>query len=124
MLVHGSGNADLTLANIEIVRSSGQKQGKKGRVYGGFYTLAQQDIEKAENYAKMMDGSSPTLYNIKIKNGTKLYQTDRDVTRLSPDTINELVKDGFGVLVGKDPRGHTEWVVIDKDCIASVSKRG
>jgi hypothetical protein len=122
-LVHGSGNPDLKISDIEIVRTSGQKQGKKGRVYGGFYTLAEKDVAKAENYAKMMDGSTPTMYNIKIKQGTKLYQTDRDVTRLSPDTINELTGAGYGIIVGKDPRGHTEWVVIEKDCIQSVSAR-
>ena len=36
-LVHGSGNGNLTLDDIQIVRANGQKQGKKGRVYGGFY---------------------------------------------------------------------------------------
>ena len=119
-LIHGSGNDALTLNDVEIVRTSGQKQGKKGRVYGGFYTLAPKDQDKAENYAKMMDGKA-TLYNVKIKNGTKLYQTDGDVTRLSPETINELVKEGYGIIVGKDPRGHTEWVVIDKACLQSIS---
>lgn len=122
-LVHGSGNADLKIDDVQIVRTSGQKQGKKGRVYGGFYTTSQKDADQAEKYAKMMDGTTPTMYNIKIKAGTKIYETPADVTRLSPETINELTSKGFGILVGKDPRGYTEWVIIDKDCIQSISVR-
>jgi len=122
-LVHGSGNPDMKLDDIQIIRTSGVKQAKKGRIYGGFYTLAQKDAAKAEVYAKMMDGSTPTMYDVKIKQGTKIYQTDRDVTRLNPDAINELTEAGYGIIVGKDPRGHTEWVIVDKDCVQSVSVR-
>lgn len=122
-LIHGSNNSNLSLNDVEIVRSSGQKQGKKGRVYGGFYATSEEDVSQAENYAKMSDGEA-TLYNIKIKNGTKIYQTDSGVTRLSPEEIKEMTDEGYGILVGKDPLGSkTEWVIIDKNCIASISPR-
>ena len=45
-----------------------------------------------------------------------------DITRLSENYINELKKDGVGVVVGKDPRGRTEYAVIDKDAISTVDK--
>ncbi len=34
VIVHGSGNPGMSEQDIQIVRASGQKQGKKGRVYG------------------------------------------------------------------------------------------
>lgn len=122
ILVHGSNKPNLTINDIEIVRTSGQKQGKKGRVYGGFYTTSKQDAGQAEKYAKMMDGGEPTMYNIHIKDGVKIYQTTADVTRLSEVVINELVKEGYGILVGKDPRNYTEWVVVDKNAIQAITK--
>ncbi|QZE12048.1 PLxRFG protein [Klebsiella phage vB_KpnP_ZX1] len=122
-LVHGSGNGNLTLDDIQIVRANGQKQGKKGRVYGGFYGTSEKDSAQAEGYAGMMEGT-PTVYDVKIKPGTKVFQKEGDITRLSENTINDLVSKGYGVVVGTDPRGRTEYAVIDKNAIQQLSKRG
>lgn len=122
-LVHGSGNGNLTLDDIQIVRANGQKQGKKGRVYGGFYGTSEKDSAQAEGYAGMMEGT-PTVYDVKIKPGTKVFQKEGDITRLSESTINDLVSKGYGVVVGTDPRGRTEYAVIDKNAIQQLSKRG
>lgn len=122
-LVHGSGNGNLTLDDIQIVRANGQKQGKKGRVYGGFYGTSEKDSAQAEGYAGMMEGN-PTVYDVKIKPGTKVFQKEGDITRLSENTINDLVSKGYGVVVGTDPRGRTEYAVIDKNAIQQLSKRG
>lgn len=120
ILNHGSNNPNLKLSDIQIVRTSGQKQSKKGRVYGGLYCTAIDDTAQAEHYAKMSDGH-PTTYKIKIKNNVNIYQTDSSVTRLTPQVIDELTNKGYGILVGKDPIGkYTEWVVIDKEAIASI----
>lgn len=122
-LVHGSGNGNLTLDDIQIVRAEGQKQGKKGRVYGGFYGTSEKDSAQAEGYAGMMEGT-PTVYDVKIKPGTKVFQKEGDITRLSESTINDLVSKGYGVVVGTDPRGRTEYAVIDKNAIQGISQRG
>lgn len=122
-LVHGSGNGNLTLNDIQIVRANGQKQGKKGRVYGGFYGTSEKDSAQAEGYAGMMEGT-PTVYDVKIKPGTKVFQKEGDITRLSENTINDLVSKGYGIVVGTDPRGRTEYAVIDKNAIQQLSKRG
>lgn len=122
-LVHGSGNGNLTLDDIQIVRANGQKQGKKGRVYGGFYGTSEKDSAQAEGYAGMMEGT-PTVYDVKIKPGTNVFQKEGDITRLSENTINDLVSKGYGVVVGTDPRGRTEYAVIDKNAIQQLSKRG
>lgn len=122
-LVHGSGNGNLTLDDIQIVRANGQKQGKKGRVYGGFYGTSEKDSAQAEGYAGMMEGT-PTVYDVKIKPGTKVFQKEGDITRLSENTINDLVSKGYGVVVGTDPRGRTEFAVIDKNAIQGISQRG
>lgn len=122
-LVHGSGNGNLTLDDIQIVRAEGQKQGKKGRVYGGFYGTSEKDSAQAEGYAGMMEGT-PSVYDVKIKPGTKIFQKEGDITRLSENTINDLVSKGYGVVVGTDPRGRTEYAVIDKNAIQGISQRG
>lgn len=120
-LVHGSGNPNLTLKDIEIVRT-GQKQAKKGRTYGGLYTHTEGDAALAEGYSRA-EGGSPSLYDVKVKPGTRILNAEGDVTRLSAKRIEELKAQGVGVIVGKDPRGRSEWVVIDKDAIDFVSPR-
>ncbi|MGR6502807.1 LPD38 domain-containing protein [Shewanella sp. Koi 1] len=118
-LLHGSPNPALNIDDIEIVRT-GQKQGKKGRSYGGFYATSEADIEQAQGYASMADGS-PTIHNISIKPNTKVLNKTGDITRLSENYINELTAQGYGLVVGKDPRGRTEYVVIDKNAIKTIS---
>ncbi|EOI3362023.1 LPD38 domain-containing protein [Aeromonas hydrophila] len=123
VIVHGSGNPGMSEQDIQIVRASGQKQGKKGRVYGGFYGTSEQDAHQAQAYADMM-GGTPTLYDVKIKPGTKVLHKQGDITRLSESYINELVSQGYGMVTGTDPRGQTEHVVIDKSAVASMAPRG
>lgn len=121
-IVHGSGNPGMKAEDIQIVRADGQKQGKAGRVYGGFYGTTEQDAAQAEGYAGMM-GGTPTLYDVKVKPGTKVLNKTGDITRLSEAYINELVSQGYGVVTGKDPRGRTEHVVIDKNAIQEIGAR-
>jgi hypothetical protein len=120
-LIHGSTSADLALDNVQIVRE-GQKQGKKGRKYGGFYVSPVSDLEAAEGYARMGEGT-PTIYNVNIREGTKVLQKEGDITRLSEDYIRQLINEGYGLVVGTDPRGRTEYVVIDKNAIESLQTR-
>lgn len=122
-LVHGSGNPALNLDAIQIVRAQGQKQGKQGRVYGGFYATDPQDAHQAQGYADMM-GGTPTLYDVAVRPGTKVLQKKGDITRLKADYIDELVGQGYGLVVGKDPRGRTEYAVIDKSAIAGLAPIG
>lgn len=122
-LVHGSNNPALTLDDIQIIRSGGQKQGKPNRVYGGLYTHAEDDVNLAANYAKMGDGT-PSLYNVQIKPGAKVEDFGTaDVTRLKKERIDELVEQGVGVVKGQNPLGKTEWVVIDKNAIQDFAPR-
>lgn len=121
-IVHGSGNPSMRADDIQIVRTTGQKQGKAGRVYGGFYGTSEADVAQAEGYAGMMGGTS-TVYDVKVKPGTKVLNKTGDVTRLSEKYINELTTQGYGLVVGKDPRGRTEYVVIDKAAIDTVAAR-
>lgn len=123
VIVHGSNSDTMTPESIQIVRTNGQKQGKKGRVYGGFYGTSEMDAAQAEGYAGMGEGT-PTVYNVRIKPGTGVLNKTGDVTRLSESYINELVGQGYGLVVGTDPRGRTEYVVIDKNAIESMRKRG
>lgn len=123
VIVHGSNSDTMTPESIQIVRANGQKQGKKGRVYGGFYGTSEIDAAQAEGYAGMGEGT-PTIYDVRIKPGTGVLNKTGDVTRLSESYINELVGQGYGLVVGTDPRGRTEYVVIDKNAIESMGRRG
>lgn len=120
-LVHGSTSRDLTLDSIEIVRT-GQKQGKKGRSYGGFYNAMKGDDAQASGYANMSEGT-PSLYDVKLKPGSKVFEKEGDITRLSESYINDLKAQGYAAVRGKDPRGNVEVAVIDKDAIGSMSRR-
>lgn len=122
VIVHGSGNPALTVDDVEIVRANGQKQGKKGRLYGGLYGTEEADAAQAEDYAKASGGEGG-VFDVSIKPGTRVLNKTGDVTRLSKDYIDELVSQGYGVVKGTDPRGRTEVVVIDKNAIASLGKR-
>ncbi|MFZ2981885.1 MAG: hypothetical protein WA085_12700, partial [Sphingobium sp.] len=46
-IIHGSNSANMTAADVQIFRG-GQKQGKKGRSYGGFYGTSEADIAQAQ----------------------------------------------------------------------------
>jgi muramidase (phage lysozyme) len=120
-ILHGTGDDALTLNDIDIIRQTGQKQGKAGRIYGGFYGAGKDRLAEAEGYANSQ-GGTPTVYEIRIKPQTKVLEKKGDVTRLSENYINDLKKDGIGLVVGKDPRGRTEYVVVDKDAISTLDK--
>lgn len=118
-LYHGSPRADLTVDGIEIVRADGQKQGKKGRVYGGFYAADESRVSDAEGYA----GETGTVYEIELKPDAVVEQKEGDITRLSETAISEYVARGVDVVVGKDPRGRTEYAILNKAAINRFEDR-
>ena len=68
VIVHGSGNPGMSEQDIQIVRASGQKQGK--RAVSMVVSMAPASrTHQAQAYADMM-GGTPTLYDVKIKPGT------------------------------------------------------
>lgn len=114
-LFHGGMNG-MSLKDIKIIRKSGQKQGKKGRVYGGFYATSK--LDEAQGYADMSEGS--TVYRVQLRPDAKVETKDGDVTRLTEAAIAEYRNRGVDVVVGKDPRGRTEYVVINEASIAGL----
>lgn len=117
-LLHG-GRKGLTVADLQIVRT-GQKQGKKGRVYGGFYTASGADEAYARGYAEMLEDGA--VYRIEVTPGTRVLEKEGDITRLSAAQIDEWVKQDIGIIVGKDPRGKTEYVIIDKKTVRVIEQ--
>ena len=117
VLLHGSNNPFLDLDRIKIFGREGKtKQGKKGRNYGGFYAVSIEDLSKAENYAKMKEGT-PTIYEITVNKDVKIYEAERngEIERLSEARIQELLDQGYGMVRGKNILGTvTEWAIIDK----------
>jgi len=120
-LLHGSTSDTLTKEGVQIFRQ-GQKQGKKGKSFGGLYLSSMKDSAHADTYSRMGDGI-PTVYSVSIKEGTKVLNKDGDITRLSEEYIKELVGQGYGLVIGKDPRGRTEYAVIDKNAILNFEAK-
>lgn len=118
-LYHGSTKPNLSIDDVQIVRTEGQKQGKKGRVYGGFYAAAEDRVSDAEGYA----GVDGTVHAIDLKPGAVIEDKTGDITRLSADTIAEARARGVDVMRGLDPRGRTEYAIINKDAIARIAPR-
>jgi hypothetical protein len=114
-LYHGS-DQKLSLDNVDTDRLA-TKQNKKGRTYGGFYGTT--NVDEAKGYA----GENGHVHEIKIKDGSKTLETDRDVTRLSQEDRDAYRKQGVDVLIGKDPRGRTEHVILNKSAIESFSRQ-
>ena len=117
ILYHG-GRSGLTLDDLQIVREPGAtKQGRKGRVYGGFY--ATENESEAIVYANMA-GEGNTVYEVQLRPDAVVENIEGDITRLSPQKIDEYRARGVDVVVGKDVRGRTEHVVINKDAVTGL----
>lgn len=116
-LYHG-GRRGLSAEDVEIVREPGAtKQGKKNRVYGGFYATA--NPEEAQGYAEMA-GEGNTVYEVQLRPDAVVEQKDGDITRLTPKQIEEYRARGVDVVVGTDVRGRTEYAIVNKDAVAGL----
>lgn len=116
-LYHG-GREGLTIDDVEIVREPGAtKQGRKGRVYGGFYATANPD--EAAHYASMA-GEGNTVYEVQLRPDAVVETIENDISRISPQKIDEYRARGIDVVVGKDVRGRTEHVVVNKDVVTGL----
>lgn len=116
--LHGSPNNNLTLDQIKVFNPNGSKQNKKGKIYGGFYTTHPNDITQAQKYA------TPTgsIYKININPNAKIITKDGDITRLSQEVIKQYTNDGYDIVTGKDPRGYSEYAIINTNIITSIEK--
>ena len=128
-LIHGSNNSALTLKDIDILRT-GQRQSQKSTPVGGFYMSSPEDLAHAEGYAKMRSRGAPpdapvdsTIYDMGVRQGTKVLRINGSTDRLSQDYIKELQAQGYGLVVGKDVRGRTEYVAIDKNALETMNPR-
>jgi len=121
-VLHGTDNKNLTLDDINIIRT-GQKQAKKGRSYGGFYTTFEDNQSHAQRYSTDNGNREGVVYSVKIKPDTKVKALSSDITRLSDTDIAQWVSEGFGAITGRDARGRQEFVVIDKGVIESIDKQ-
>jgi len=118
VLYHG-GRKGMSTEDIQIVREPGAtKQGKRGRVYGGFYTT--EKLNEAEQYAAML-GEDNTVYEVQLNPSAVVETYAGDITRLSPQRIEEFRNRGVDIVVGKDVRGRTENVIINKEAVASFT---
>jgi hypothetical protein len=121
-LVHGSTNPDLTIDDIVVEPRAGTKQGKGKAQFGGFYASSEERLSDAEGYAAM--GSSPgAVFNVDLVPNAVISPYNKDITRISKEEIEEQRAAGVDVLTGKDPRGRTEYVIINKAAIQDFTRR-
>jgi hypothetical protein len=116
-LLHGSPNNNLTLNAIQLFNPNA-KQNKNNKKYGGFYTTNPTDINQAQKYA------TPTgsIYKIEIKPNANIITKNNDITRLSQNTINQYLNNNIDIIKGKDPRGYTEYAIINTNIITNITK--
>ena len=120
-VMHGSTRADLTADQIQVINPN-SKQGKRGRVYGGFYATT--DAASAQRYANMgKEGSVPTVYDVQIKAGSNILDSAGDITRLSESTIAQHRTNKVDVVRGKDPRGQVEYAIINPEAVGALKPR-
>ena len=122
--LHGSKNENLTLEDIKILGrgvAEGQRQGKRNREYGGFYTADISDIDQAKFYADQK-GQKGFIYSVTVKPDAKIYQKDTPIDRLAKSDIDNLVSQGYSIVSGKDVMGKKANVIIDKSAILSIDK--
>lgn len=112
-LYHGSPRTDMAQADIKVLGRTGQKQGKAGRSYGGFYAADAASIADAQGYA----GEGGTVYRIDLVPGAVIEEKEGDITRLSESAIAEYRSRGVDVVKGKDPRGRTEYAIINEAAV-------
>lgn len=116
-LLHGSPNNNLTLNDIKLFNPNA-KQNKNNKIYGGFYTTDQSDIAQAQKYATQ----SGSIYKIFINPNANIITKDGDITRLSQNTISQYLNNNIDIVKGKDPRGYTEYAIINTNIITNISK--
>lgn len=118
-LIHGTGDAQLTQDRINLIHD---RPGKKGRLYAGFFGHAEEDLSQAENFSRRM-GGTPTVYNVDIAPGTKIFRQKGTIIGLTQERMNELADQGYGVVAGSGPKGRTEYAVINKSAVTGMSPR-
>jgi hypothetical protein len=118
-LIHGTGDAQLTQDRINLIHD---RPGKKGRLYAGFFGHAEEDLSQAENFSRRM-GGTPTVYNVDIAPGTKIFRQKGTIIGLTQERMNELANQGYGVVAGTGPKGRTEYAVINKSAVTGMSPR-
>jgi hypothetical protein len=121
-LVHGSTNPDLTIDDITVEPRAGTKQGKGKTQFGGFYASSEERLSDAEGYAGM-GSKTGAVFNVDLSPDAVVVPYAGDITRISKDTMEEQRAAGADVLVGKDVRGRTEYVVINKGAIQNFARR-
>jgi len=121
-LVHGSTNPDLTIDDIVVEPRAGTKQGKGKTQFGGFYASSEERLSDAEGYAAM-GGTPGAVFNVDLVPDAVISPYNKDITRISKEEIEAQRAAGVDVLTGKDPRGRTEYVVINKDAIQDFTRR-
>jgi len=110
---HGGLSPDVTLSDIDVLRSSVRQQKGKGN-YGGFYMSP--DIGKnsfAVKYQQSNPGSG--LHQITLPSDSKVYEYPNGLERVSRSTLQDLIDKGYDFISGKNIFGNPEYILLNKN---------
>lgn len=107
---HGGLSENFDFSNLDVLRPA-MRQQKRGRNYAGFYMYDQANKTNAFKYG---DGYA---HGINLKSDAKVAEYPDITDRLSQETLQEYIDKGYDVLKGKDVRGRTEYILLNKNAI-------
>ena len=116
---HGGAPVDFSVDDIDVMRSST----KQGGDYVGFYMHNAVDRNRAINYTNQSTAENPGLHRIEISSDATFAEVDgfSRITRIRPEELQALKDQGVDVLVGKNPLGRYEYMVVNKDAIVNMT---
>ena len=116
---HGGANQDFNVDQIDILRPS-TKQGSK---YVGFYMHNELDREKALNYTNQSTVENPGLHRIELSSDANIVELDgfSAITRITEEQMNEYKNAGVDLIIGKNPLGRYEYLLVNKDKIINMT---
>jgi len=125
---HGGASSDFNIDKLDVTRLS-EKQQNNSNSYAGFYMYDENNKTGAYHYAEQENNRKHTndlgvvkLYidpNLKIYDYNEHHSDMFGITRLSQNTIKELMEQGYDLIKGK-VLSKTEYVLLNKDKIKNI----
>ena len=110
---HGGLDSDFNFKGLDVFRL-GSKQAKRGRNYAGFYMYDSSNQPAAFRYG------GGEAHGIRIPDNAKIFNADFNTERISADKLREYQKQGYDLIKGKNVFGYPEYILLNKDIIAST----
>ncbi len=112
---HGGLSEDFNINDLDVNRLA-EKQQKRGRNYAGFYLYDETQKSGAETYSNQ---TGKGLHRFDIREDANILELG-NIERVTKEQLEEYRKQGYDLIKGKDVRGRTEYVLLNKDVVVNV----